>query len=121
MRLAEKVHYILPGMIKDPDNFWVKDILLKRKELQLRNFATDYFVRLNEEIDTIQQIALSSWVQSNVDFCYSHVNSPAQNIPKIQKILGDEICKNYSFDSMYHFNKEGMQWIANWINSQIKI
>ena len=120
-RLSEKVHYILPGMIKNPDNFWVRDLILKRKEAQLRNFATDYFIRLNDEISNIEITAYAAWIKSKVDFCYSHADSPSPDIPKIYRILGKEKFDSYCFDTMSHFDKEGMQWIANWINTQIKI
>jgi hypothetical protein len=119
--ISDKVHYVVPSMIRDPDAFWIKDILMKRKELQLRNFATDYFTRLNEEIGEIEMIAYSDWIKSNVDFCYSHLSSPSKNVLKIQDILATEQFDRYSLDNYQHFDTEGSIWLANWIDSQIKI
>jgi hypothetical protein len=120
-QLYEKVNYLIQGMVRNPDRYWIQDLGLKKKEAKLRNFATEYFTRANQEIADIELVALTEYVKSRVDFCYSHTNSPATGIAEIQRILGPDEFKRLSFDERHHFNKEGMEWLANWIDNQITL
>ena len=87
-------------------------------------FHKMYFTKQNEEAEKSKFLICCDYIKRNTDFCFFHNrfnNITDFSIPCIKEELGEKSFKRYSWDKGDHFNEEGCQWVANWIDEKINI
>lgn len=102
---------ITPGHMKLPkhDSFW--------NYSDKHNFASLYYKYLNTSVQRTEYKAVIEYVKNKVDLIYFHNEDVCKigNVPILMDIVGDK----FVADEGDHFNKQGSQWIADWVLERI--
>lgn len=98
---------ITPGhlTLSKKDSFW--------NYPDKHKFASLYYKYLNKHVQRTEYKAVIEYVKSKVDFVYFHNEDVCKigNVPVLMDIVGDK----FVADEGKHFDKQGSQWIANWV------
>ena len=95
------------------------DLTMTRGSIEL---SKKYYRLINDAAFDLEWKLAIEHVKQNVDFCFLQTEGADRNvldIPCIEDILTIEKCREWWMDGS-HFGPVGLEWVANWVNEQIK-
>lgn len=86
----------------------------------LVSFAKTYYTNIDYYHFERERRAQVEFISKRADFVFFHTSSQYSSLPSIEDVLGEEKFKSYLRDSGKHFNKEGIDWEASYIERMIR-
>ncbi len=82
-------------------------------------FGVEYYKRLTDDQIDLDHRVYINYVKDNVDFYFHHRGLYESHVPCVFTELGEKQFYKYVVDDGDHFDKNGNQWEANWINKKL--
>lgn len=98
---------------------------LNSYSIEEKQFVKDYYTRRSVKTLNLEHEIFSDYIKSKPDFVFAHYSPSTDKFPVVSAALSTEQFENYKIDfkddstAIGHFNKQGCEWQAHWVNSLI--